>query len=176
MKPFFLSLGSNLGDRLQYIEKAIRRLHGHSKIQITDLSSVYETEPVGYTDQPAFLNAVIAGKTSLTPKELLHVILEVEKALGRIREVRWGPRTIDLDILLYGTESWNEEDLQIPHPRMLERAFVLIPLAELDANYPIPTGLTYTTPLEQLKKVGEKNGVRKWKERVWEIEFGHSVN
>jgi len=176
MKPFFLSLGSNLGDRLQYMGQAVRRLQEHPGIRITALSSVYETEPVGYTDQPAFLNAVVAGETRLTPKELLYAILEVEKSLGRTREVRWGPRTIDLDILLYGTDSWNEEDLQIPHPRMLERAFVLIPLAELDADYPIPTGQTFTTPIEQLENVGEKNGVRKWKQHVWEIEFGHFAN
>lgn len=127
----YISLGSNMGNRASYLMEAVQRLDAHSQIQILGSSSIYETEPVGYTDQESFLNKVIAVCTTLTSHELLSYMLHVEKELGRVRDIRWGPRTLDLDLLLYGDEQINTDDLILPHPRMEERAFVLIPLIEI---------------------------------------------
>ncbi len=127
----FLSLGTNIGDRLQYLHGAVQALWEHPNITVEDISSIYETEPVGYLDQANFLNAVLKISTSLSPHELLDVTQGIELQLGRKREIKWGPRTIDLDILLYNDENMETEKLIIPHPRMYERAFVLIPLKEL---------------------------------------------
>ncbi|TCZ74347.1 2-amino-4-hydroxy-6-hydroxymethyldihydropteridine diphosphokinase [Paenibacillus albiflavus] len=127
----YISLGSNIGDRAYYLTEAISRLGAHPQIQVAHVSSIYETEPVGYTDQASFLNKVAAVCTSLTSHELLYYILQIEKDLGRVRDIRWGPRTLDLDLLLYGEEEQDTADLILPHPRMTERAFVLIPLVEV---------------------------------------------
>ena len=102
------------------------------KLSVEELSSIYETDPVGYTNQACFLNAVIKITTSLKSEELLQTCLFIESQLGRKREIRWGPRTLDLDILLYNQENIETESLIVPHPRMQERAFVIIPLMELD--------------------------------------------
>lgn len=171
MVSFYLSLGSNLGDRLNYLSKAVMALKEHPSIQMGEYSSLYETDPVGYTDQPAFLNMVVGGKTSLSPQELLLAVMEMEKELGRKREARWGPRTIDIDILAYGQTQIDEPNLQVPHPEMPERAFVLIPLAEIATHFPIPIGNQMVTPIELLEKVKDKSGVRKWKSIDWETEF-----
>lgn len=138
METAYLGLGANLGDRLTQLKQAIELLHHTSGIRVTRISSVYETDPVGYLNQPCFYNLVIEVKTTLTPSALLSVILQAEKKLHRVREVRWGPRTIDIDILLYGDRVIEQEDLQVPHPRMKERAFVLVPLLELAGNRVIP--------------------------------------
>jgi len=127
----YLSLGSNLGDRQGNMEKALGLLREKEGIQLERVSSFYETEPVGYGDQDWFLNGVAKVSTSLTPRELLTLVGEIEQALGRVRTIRWGPRTIDLDILFYGDQMIVEENLEIPHPRLGERAFVLKPLVEL---------------------------------------------
>ncbi len=127
----FLALGSNLGDRLANLRKAVSVLR-ESGCQTTGVSSVYETKPVGLTDQPDFLNAVIRIKTEHSPKALLELCQAVELRLGRERTIKWGPRVIDLDILLYDGVTLDEPGLTIPHPRMLERAFVLVPLLEID--------------------------------------------
>ncbi|MEW9672707.1 2-amino-4-hydroxy-6-hydroxymethyldihydropteridine diphosphokinase [Ammoniphilus sp. 3BR4] len=176
MVSFYLSLGSNLGDRLQYLSKAIMALNDHPAIQISEYSSIYETDPVGYTDQPAFLNMVVGGRTGLSPHELLLAVMEMEKALGRKREIRWGPRTIDIDILAYGQLQIAEPDLEVPHPGMPERAFVLIPLAEIATHFPIPIGNQIITPIDLLEKVKDKSGVRKWKSIDWETESELSEN
>jgi 2-amino-4-hydroxy-6-hydroxymethyldihydropteridine diphosphokinase len=127
----YISLGSNMGNRADYLKEAVQRLDAHSQIQILGSSSIYVTEPVGYTDQDSFLNKVVAVCTTLTSQELLSYMLHVEIELGRVRDIRWGPRTLDLDLLLYGEEQINTNDLILPHPRMEERAFVLIPLIEV---------------------------------------------
>lgn len=131
MNIAYLSIGSNIGDRLHHLTEAVRSLHSHDKIEVTMISSIYETEPVGYTDQANFLNLVVCLETSLNPFELLEVCQGVENDLGRVRGIRWGPRTVDLDILLYNNDNIETENLTVPHPRMDERAFVLVPLMEI---------------------------------------------
>jgi 2-amino-4-hydroxy-6-hydroxymethyldihydropteridine diphosphokinase len=129
----FVGLGSNLGDREATIRKAASLLGPHR------LSPIVETEPWGYADQPRFLNAVAELETGLTPRELLDRLLEIERELGRVREgPRYGPRTIDLDLLLYGDEVVDEPGLTVPHPRLAERLFVLEPLFALDAGIFVP--------------------------------------
>jgi 2-amino-4-hydroxy-6-hydroxymethyldihydropteridine diphosphokinase len=128
-----VGLGSNLGDR----EATIRR--AAELIGVSRLSPVIETEPWGFTDQPRFLNAVAEVETSLSARAFLDHLLDVERRLGRERTGRqWGPRTIDLDLLLFGDEQIDEPGLVVPHPRIAERAFVLVPLAELDPAREIP--------------------------------------
>ncbi len=127
----FIGLGSNLHDRVGTIKRAISEV-AHVLILLA-ASSIYETEPWGFPDQPKFLNAVIKVETDLDPETLLIFLSNLEASLGRIREheIRWGPRVIDLDILLYGDQEVRNEHLVIPHPRIKERAFVLIPLYEI---------------------------------------------
>lgn len=127
----YLGLGSNLGDREEHIRRACQELGAHPKISVERLSSLYETAPVGVTDQPDFLNAAVAVRTSLPPEELLAVLLATEAGLGRIRNARWGPRVIDIDLLVYGDETIDRPNLAVPHPRLRERAFALVPLAEI---------------------------------------------
>jgi 2-amino-4-hydroxy-6-hydroxymethyldihydropteridine diphosphokinase len=129
MTTIYLSLGSNLGNRARNIYDALRRLGSH--IRIDKISSLYETEPVGITDQPWFLNLVCRGETDLTPEALLDVAKTIEREMGRQKGVRFGPRLIDIDILLYGNLVLDLPQLKIPHPRLHERGFVLIPLGEL---------------------------------------------
>lgn len=129
MATVFLSLGSNLGDRLENVKKALRLLESH--VDVRRVSSVYETEPWGYKDQPWFLNAVCRAETDLAPAELLDFVKQVEQQLGRQPTVRYGPRRIDIDILFYEDQIIRRPDLQIPHPRIPERAFVLVPLTEI---------------------------------------------
>ena len=131
MSTVYLGLGSNLGDRRATIEAALRRLSELPRTQVVAVSTIIETEPVGVTDQPRFLNAVARLETEATPLELLSELQAIEAELGRVRTQRWGPRTIDLDILLYDGVVVEEEVLTIPHLRMAERRFVLAPLAEL---------------------------------------------
>jgi len=129
----YVGLGANLGDREATIRAAVAALPGVSAV-----STLRETDPVGFTDQPRFLNGVAALETELAPRELLDVLLEVERRLGRERRERWGPRTIDLDLLLYGGETLDEPGLTVPHPRLHERRFALEPLAELDPELVVP--------------------------------------
>lgn len=132
MAEAFVALGSNLGDRTANLVRARAALDG-GPLKFTALSSVYETEPWGPVAQGPYLNQVVRGTTSLAPRALLAALFEIETRLGRDRkqEVRYGPRVIDLDVLLYGDLAIAEPDLEIPHPRLLERAFVLVPLAEI---------------------------------------------
>ena len=140
----YLALGSNLGDRLEHLRAAVRKLDATEGVDVVRSSRVYETEPVG-PPQPAYLNAVIQVDTTLSPRELLESALGVEDSLGRVRAERWGPRTIDVDILVYDERTVDEPDLVIPHPRMHERGFVLIPLSELDADAMLPGGRRLST-------------------------------
>lgn len=134
MNRSYLSLGSNMGDRLEMLKQAVCLLRERPSIDVSDISSLYETDPVGFTEQEPFLNMVVLVQTDLSALALLDVCQEIERKLDRKREVRWGPRTIDLDILLFNQDIVNSERLTIPHPRMHERAFVLVPLLELDAE------------------------------------------
>ncbi|MGB4553123.1 MAG: 2-amino-4-hydroxy-6-hydroxymethyldihydropteridine diphosphokinase [bacterium] len=156
MKEVYLGLGSNLGERKGYIKGALAGL-ARAGVAIDGVSSLYETEPVGYTDQPPFYNAVARGLTGLQPRQLLNAVLAIEKELGRRRDIRWGPRTIDIDILLYGQEVFQEEDLLIPHPRLAERAFVLIPLLELAPSLSLPDG----RKIADLAKAVDSRGVKR---------------
>ncbi|MDP2642632.1 MAG: 2-amino-4-hydroxy-6-hydroxymethyldihydropteridine diphosphokinase [Candidatus Peregrinibacteria bacterium] len=125
----YLSLGSNLGDRDDFLKKAISAIKKTEKI--IKKSKIYETSPVGHKDQGDFLNMVIKIETLLTPQKLLEKLMEIEKKLGRERRIKNGPRTIDIDILTFGNTIVDEPNLKIPHPRMHERKFVLVPLMEL---------------------------------------------
>jgi 2-amino-4-hydroxy-6-hydroxymethyldihydropteridine diphosphokinase len=130
MKTAYLALGSNIGDREQNLKDALAKLAAPD-LRVARLSSVYETEPVGFTAQRWFLNLVVEIETDLFPLQLLSRIAKIEQALGRVRTVKNGPRTLDIDILLYGRAVVRGARLEIPHPRMAERRFVLAPLAEL---------------------------------------------
>jgi 2-amino-4-hydroxy-6-hydroxymethyldihydropteridine diphosphokinase len=135
----YVGLGSNLGDRQDSIAQALSAIAAEPEIEIVRVSAVRETEPVDYLDQPKFLNAAVIVETSLSPQELLDRLLGIELALGRRRDgPRRGPRTIDLDLLLHGEAVVNEPDLQLPHPRLHERRFVLEPLAELTPGLVVP--------------------------------------
>ena len=124
-------MGSNLGDRRENLLAALRLLDDMKGMEIGETSSIYETEPWGVLDQPSFLNMVAMAHTSRDPRGVLEACREVEKEMGRVRERKWGPRIIDVDILLYDDIQLEQQDLVIPHPRMLEREFVLVPLLEL---------------------------------------------
>jgi 2-amino-4-hydroxy-6-hydroxymethyldihydropteridine diphosphokinase len=132
MARVYIGLGSNLGDRALQIQKAVELIGVMPSTKILRMSSIYETSPVGIPDQPRFLNAVIELSTPMVPRELLAEVKKIEKDLGRSELTRWGPRTIDLDILLCNDDVIVSDELTIPHPRMTERKFVLVPLAELD--------------------------------------------
>lgn len=132
MNESYLSLGSNMGDRLDMLKQAVRLLMEHPSVEVAAISSLYETDPVGFTDQEPFLNMVVHIRTDLPAFKLLDVCQQIEQKLQRKRLMRWGPRTIDLDILLYNQDNMKTERLVVPHPRMHERAFVLIPLLEVN--------------------------------------------
>ncbi len=132
----FISLGSNLGDRRENLRAAVAALP--PAVRVTAQSPVYQTAPWGYADQPDFLNQVVEGETELSPRELLVHLKSLESRLGREKTFRYGPRQIDLDILFYADFIVEESDLQIPHPRLHERAFVLVPLADLAPDWVHP--------------------------------------
>jgi 2-amino-4-hydroxy-6-hydroxymethyldihydropteridine diphosphokinase len=135
----YLALGSNLGDRLETLQRAADLLGAVDGVGVIRSSRVFETAPVG-PPQPDYLNAVLEIETDLEPRSLLEACLAVERELGRERGERWGPRTMDVDVLTYDDLELDEPDLQIPHPRMHQRAFVLVPLVELDGDPPLPGG------------------------------------
>ncbi|QHG79533.1 2-amino-4-hydroxy-6-hydroxymethyldihydropteridine diphosphokinase [Staphylococcus aureus] len=130
----YLGLGSNIGDRESQLNDAIKILNEYDGINVSNISPIYETAPVGYTEQPNFLNLCVEIQTTLTVLQLLECSLKTEECLHRVRKERWGPRTLDVDILLYGEEMIDLPKLSVPHPRMNERAFVLIPLNDIAAN------------------------------------------
>ena len=140
MSIAFLSLGSNVGDRLSSIQQAVNFLSADNSIEIAASSSFYETEPWGKKDQPWFVNAVVAIRTKLSPVELLRVCQDIESKLGRDREqeIHWGKRPIDIDILFYDDLVFSNEILTIPHPHVQERAFALVPMLEIKASYVHP--------------------------------------
>ena len=156
-----MSLGSNLGDRYGYLRQAIEKLNAHPEIRVVQESSVYETDPVGFEDQPIFLNSAIAVETSLLPRDLLQVTCGIESDLGRVRTFRWGPRVIDIDILYYEGANEESQELTIPHPRIPDRAFVLAPFAEIAPDLELPDGRRVEAIFAALPEE-ETAKVRKW--------------
>lgn len=131
----YLGLGSNIGDRLAHLQAAVDGLAGTPGVELVAVSPVYETVPVGGPAQDDYLNAVVALDTELTPRALLDVAQRLEAAEHRVRRERWGPRTLDVDVLIVGDEVVDEPDLVVPHPRLKDRAFVLVPLSDLDSEW-----------------------------------------
>jgi 2-amino-4-hydroxy-6-hydroxymethyldihydropteridine diphosphokinase len=138
MATAFVGIGSNLGDREDHLRRALDLLAAEERIEVVAVSLLSETEPVGPVEQGPFLNGAVQVSTDLAPRELLERLLEVEQRLGRVRLERFGPRTIDLDLLLYGDEIVDEPGLTLPHPRLHERRFALEPLAELAPDLVVP--------------------------------------
>ena len=142
----YIGLGTNLGDRRANIQAALKKLDNPPIMKVVQVSSVYETAPVGVTDQADFYNLAIAVETTLGPRELLDTLLHLENQMGRVRTLHWGPRVIDLDLLLYGDAQITLPGLTVPHPRLRERAFVLVPLAEIAPELALPEdGITVST-------------------------------
>ena len=164
MATAFIGLGSNLGDRTATLRTAIQRLEALGRI--TGISSLYETEPVGYLEQPAFLNAVVALNTELAPVDLLQALLGIERDLGRTRSFRNAPRTIDLDLLLVDDVTLETTDMTLPHPRLHERAFVLVPLVELVPEMVHPK--SGQTIREMLRELPNRSDVGVYAPAGWE--------
>lgn len=155
-----LGLGSNLGNRSDNIINALNYLSANNPITILQVSSLYETAPVGFLDQPSFLNVVTEIQTELEPLSLLEACLQTEKMMGRTRNIRWGPRSIDIDLLFYHTIKVESEALTLPHPCLHERRFVLEPLAEIASDIVIGEGQTVS---QSLAKLENNNEVRLYK-------------
>jgi 2-amino-4-hydroxy-6-hydroxymethyldihydropteridine diphosphokinase len=160
MTTVYLSLGSNIGDREKNIARAIEALTARC-VRVIRNSSLYETEPLEIRDQRWFLNSAIEVETELAPAQLMAMLLEIEREMGRNRRVPKGPRLIDMDILLYSSEVVREPGLEIPHPRMAERKFVLVPLAEIagEVNHPV----SMMTISEMLEATADRSEVKKWR-------------
>jgi 2-amino-4-hydroxy-6-hydroxymethyldihydropteridine diphosphokinase len=158
-KIVYISLGSNLGDRAALLERALSAINA-AGIRVTRQSSFYVTEPVGAPGQAWFLNAVAEAETSLLPLQLLHALLKIERELGRRRITPHGPRTIDLDILFYGSAVIRSQELQVPHPQLPERRFVLLPLAHLAPEFRHPT--LHKSITELLAETHDRSEVRLW--------------
>lgn len=159
MNKAYLGLGTNMGDKQAYLKEACKIISDNTNINIVKISKVYKTKAWGYTNQDDFLNICIEVDTNLSPEELLEVCHEVENKLNRVRVIRWGPRTIDVDILFFNNIISTDENLILPHPRIKERAFVLIPLMDLNKELVIDnkTISYYLSNLEkeELKQVEE---------------------
>ncbi len=158
--PVLIALGSNLGDRAGYLLSGMAQLSALESFRLQRLSTVYETEPVGPAGQGPYLNAVLLGRTRLEPQVLFQKMLRIERRLGRIRQRRWGPRTLDLDLLDYGGRVLEEPGLTLPHPRLAERPFVLVPLGEVAPDWRHP--LRQETAAELLTRL-DASGVRPWR-------------
>jgi 2-amino-4-hydroxy-6-hydroxymethyldihydropteridine diphosphokinase len=146
----YLSLGSNLGDRNAILDGAVAGLAATPGIRVTGVSHLYRTAPVGMVDQPDYLNLVVELRTSLEPVDVLTETQRIERAAGRVRDVRWGPRTLDIDLVWYDGLTVRDDRLEVPHPRMLERRFVMEPLAELAPDLALPDGRSVQEALRAL--------------------------
>ncbi|WP_456277116.1 2-amino-4-hydroxy-6-hydroxymethyldihydropteridine diphosphokinase [Bacillus sp. AK128] len=167
MNRVFIGLGSNIKDRSYYLRSGITALLEHD-IELIKYSSIFETDPVGFVEQDSFLNMVIEVYTNKTAHQLLSILQKIEQGCGRNREIKWGPRTLDLDILLFNQENIEADDLSIPHPRMTERAFVIVPLYEINPRLTI-SDRNIKHIYEELT---DREGVRVWKRRNGEDVFG----
>jgi dihydroneopterin aldolase/2-amino-4-hydroxy-6-hydroxymethyldihydropteridine diphosphokinase len=147
-----LGIGSNMGNRLGHLQSVLDSLNAASDINVVDVSPVYETAPVGGPDQDSYLNAVVIINTALSPQEILDFAHDCEIRAGRVRDVRWGPRTLDVDILAYGALSSDDEKLTLPHPRIAQRGFVLMPWADVD---PMFSPIDSATVEELAKRIGD---------------------
>jgi len=156
MTRAWVGIGSNEGDRLRFVKRGLSALAGSSEVELAVVSSLYDTTPYGVEDQPRFLNLVAGFDTSLEAEAFLARMLETEDRCGRARRERWGPRTLDLDLLMFGEEMMATDVLTLPHPGIAERAFVLVPFAEVAPDVEVPgTGATVSQLLERL---GETEG------------------
>ena len=155
-----LSLGSNLGDRLEQLQGALDALADTPGLRLTAVSPVYETAPVGGPEQPDYLNVVVVAESKLSARTVLERALAVEDAFGREREVRWGPRTLDVDVIAVGDLVVDDADLQVPHPRAAERAFVLVPWLDVDAGAELPGAGPVAALVDRLGPL-ERAGVRR---------------
>ena len=150
MVAAYLGIGSNVGDRVAFCRSAIGALRDHPEIEVDATSSLYETSPVGGPPQRSFVNMVVRVRTSLEARALLEAVKKIERQLGREpNEMRWGPRVVDLDILTFDEEKIVEPDLEVPHPRLTQRRFVLVPLLEIDPDAADPWGSRYADALDE---------------------------
>lgn len=159
----WLGLGGNIGEPVAAMAASIRALDAHEEIAVAAVSSLYRTPPWGLADQPDFFNAVIGVDTQLSPRALLEFCLETERTLKRVRAERWGPRLIDIDLLLFADQAIDEDGLKVPHPRMAQRAFVLAPLAEIAPQLDLD-GQTISQRLSAMDRAGIERlpGGRDW--------------
>ncbi|MGG3839011.1 2-amino-4-hydroxy-6-hydroxymethyldihydropteridine diphosphokinase [Paenibacillus thiaminolyticus] len=169
----YIALGANLGDRERSLQEALAKLDAHPGIRVAACSDIYETEPVGYTDQPQFLNMAAQVASTLAPPDLLRVMLDIELEMGRVRDVRWGPRVIDLDLLYMEGFEMDSPELTLPHPRMGERLFVLIPLADI---VPSDNSRLHAFVHRALGTLDGKEDIRKWTRFSWPDESAPSAN
>jgi 2-amino-4-hydroxy-6-hydroxymethyldihydropteridine diphosphokinase len=162
-----LGLGGNVGDTRALMRGAIERLAAKPGIEVSAVSALYRTPPWGKTDQPPFLNAAVKIETDLSPQELLSAVLSVERTLGRERKERWGPRTIDVDILLYGARTVDVPGLRVPHPRLTERAFALAPLVDV-----MPEAEVSGRPAREWLAASDRADMERVAEPGWETSAG----
>ncbi len=166
----YIALGSNIENREEYLRLGLKLLSSHPKIHLTKISSIYETDPIGYLDQPSFLNMVAEANVDISALELLQFTQNIEKKAQRKKTIHWGPRTLDLDILLYNQENIKMDELCIPHPRLSERAFVVVPLHEIHPTINIPVLDKSVDTIYQ--EIADKEGVKVWKQQAGVGEFG----
>ena len=169
----FVALGANIGQREQQLHSAIKMLHTFAGVHVLACSEVYETPPFGVLDQPPFLNMVIAVRTTRDAHSFFECMMETEKQLGRTRELHWGPRTIDLDLLWFGDQTINSEHLTVPHPHLYTRAFVLVPLMDLIHQY-APQRAALVD--QALRVQSDKGDIKKWTTIEWPTESAHFAN
>lgn len=162
METAAVGIGSNQGDSLRICTDAIALLRKKPSVRVLRTSSFYRTKPVGFTEQDWFMNAAVLCETDLEPEEFLNVLLELEQNFGRVRTIRWGPRTLDLDLLFFGFRQVDKPHLKIPHPLMQERLFVLAPLAEIEPDWVHPAlGFSVRAMLDRLVKTDHQQEIQK---------------
>ena len=152
LETAFLGLGSNIGDRLYYLNRAVRFLDAHPRVTVEDISSVYETDPIGPSED-AFYNIAVRVLTDLAPLPLLRECQHTEDRLGRVRTIRWGPRTIDVDVLLYGDRAMASPTLTVPHAELTSRAFAMVPLLEVATGWQLPGGTSLASAIADLAPI-----------------------